>query len=753
MGTIVTYTASLRTRRTDYTVNSKNSQACQEYYNNTYNYVGIVHFPGMNLTNKVITALIFDITSEKAGYGASSTKTVYWRKSAYQEASREGVTGADYVGAALGTIQGSFYGNLTSHSITGDLLTAMGNYIAQGNNTFVIYNPSPEQSSQGYSKNYLMWNDVTLTVNYEEAVSSPTLSSDTAEMDTNVTIYTNRQSTGTTHTINYVFGNASGTIATNVGDSVTWKAPMSLAYEIPNATSGICTITCNSFYGGVLTGSRTCSLTVTLPDWVTPFISDITVTDSETTVAQKIGNYVRSLSKPSVEITATGRYMSTITSYRATLDGVTYNTASFTASKYLSMFGVMTLTVTVTDSRGRTFTDTRSLSVLDYSYPSIRLFAADRCNAEGTEAKRDSVNVRYQFVGSISSLDNANETEYYIYYKLATASTWTLAESSTTAGQYNISVLNHVLSQTFSTLYSYDIKVRLKDSFSYVEQSVSIGTKQVIMDILADGQGIAFGKIAENSGYVDFGWPLKLSSPLSIESGGTGGTTAALARYYLGAVSKTGDTMTGNLNIQSYLYPSLYLVPYYNNTTNRTVFEGSYLCASSFASWEDSSGTNRRMLEIRTKKYEASLDNAVLLRAAEEGTWSTFRVFHSGMASPVPVANGGTGASDAYNARINLGCNNANNLTTGTVAMNRMPFKVYYGTVSISSSISVYVDYSGAGFTGYPYVLATYSTYYANWTGDGGAIKVYSKTMQGCYITIGGNFTTERYVDWIAFGV
>ena len=73
MGTIVTYTASLCTRRTDYSVNSKNGQACQEFYNNTYNYVGVVHFPGLCLTNKVITALIFDIKSEKAGYGASST--------------------------------------------------------------------------------------------------------------------------------------------------------------------------------------------------------------------------------------------------------------------------------------------------------------------------------------------------------------------------------------------------------------------------------------------------------------------------------------------------------------------------------------------------------------------------------------------------------------------------------------------------------------------------------------------------------
>ncbi len=753
MATVVSYTASLRTRRTDYTSNSKNGQAGQEYYTNSYNYVGIIHFPGMNLANKVITGIVLDVLSDKAGYGASSTKTVYWRRSNYQEASREGVTGADYVGTALGTMQGSFYDNLTSYSITGGLFSAMAAYITAGNNTFVLYNPSPEQGSQGYSRNYFLWSNVTLTVSYDEAVSTPSLSADTADMGTDITIYTNRLSTGTTHTLTYAFGEASGTIAENVTDFVSWTVPITLAYEIPNATSCLVTITCSSYYGGVLTGSRTCTLTATLPSWVTPYISGITVEDSVSAVQQAVGAYVRHLSKPSVAITAEGRYLSTITSYRAALDGVTYTTASFTASKALSAAGTLALTVTVTDSRGRTTTETRSLTVLDYSFPSISLFAADRCNQAGTEAQRDSPYVRYSFHGTIASLNSANETEYYIYYKLSTASAWTLAESSTAAGQFDITVLNRVLSQSFNTLYSYDIKVRLKDRFSYVEQSVSIGTKQVIMDILADGNGVAFGKIAETSGCVDLGWPLKLDTPLSIENGGTGGTTAALARYYLGAVAKTGDTMTGNLTIQSYLYPSLYLIPTYNDTTNRTVFEGSYVGASSFAAWEDSSGNNRRMLEVRTKGYAPSLDNAVLLRVADAGVWASYRIFHAGMNSPVPIANGGTGASSAAGARANLGANDASNLTSGTIPAARLPFKIAFGTVNVSSSTNVYIDYSSAGFTSAPYIAINYATTDANWTGSGGTLKVYSKTATGCYVTVGGSYGTERAADWIAVGL
>lgn len=86
---------------------------------------------------------------------------------------------------------------------------------------------------------------------------------------------------------------------------------------------------------------------------------------------------------------------------------------------------------------------------------------------------------------------------------------------------------------------------------------------------LKDGSGIAFGKVAEQSGKVEFGWPVILSSALGIAYGGTGATTAAAALANLGGVKKTGDTMTGNLNISAYLYPSLLLLPTYNDTTNR----------------------------------------------------------------------------------------------------------------------------------------------------------------------------------------
>ncbi|MEE0119950.1 MAG: DUF859 family phage minor structural protein, partial [Agathobaculum butyriciproducens] len=234
----------------------------------------------------------------------------------------------------------------------------------------------------------------------------------------------------------------------------------------------------------------------------------------------------------------------------------------------------LTMTVTVTDSRGRTASTTRTVTVLDYSPPSLSQFTAERCNADGTAAQTDGTKVRISAKASGSSVGGKNTLACTVYYKLSSAESWVSAVTLTPSN-YAISETNRLLLPTFDALSSYDIKIRVQDVFYYIEQTVSIGTKQVMMDFYKDGSGIAFGKVAENAGKVEFGWPLLLSEPLGVDQGGTGAETPAAACAKLGAVKKAGDTMTGNLGISGYLYPSLYLLPTYNSTTNRTVFEGS----------------------------------------------------------------------------------------------------------------------------------------------------------------------------------
>ena len=65
MATTVSYSASMRTRKTNSASNAKSSAASQEYYENTYNYVGIVHFAGMALSGKVITGISLRVVATR----------------------------------------------------------------------------------------------------------------------------------------------------------------------------------------------------------------------------------------------------------------------------------------------------------------------------------------------------------------------------------------------------------------------------------------------------------------------------------------------------------------------------------------------------------------------------------------------------------------------------------------------------------------------------------------------------------------
>ena len=653
MATTVSFSASMRTRKSNSTSNYKASAASQEFYTNDYNFVGIVHFSGLSLLNKIITGITLRVTSAEAGFGAGSTKTVYLRKSKYQAASQSGITGGGYYGDALGTFTGSFYGNTTSYDFSGALFNSVAAYLQAGNNTFCLYNPSPSASGQGYSYNYLQWTAATLYVTYEEGISQPRVSASRVEMGATVTIYTDRLSTSATHTISYTFAGATGVIGTGIGESVYWAPSLALAQRIPSATSGLCTITCDTYYAGVLTGTKTCTFTLTVPGSVVPTISGLSYSEAVAGIAAQFAAYVQNKSKLAVSITASGAQGSTITTYRTTLNGTAYTASSFT-SNLLSVSGNSTLSVTVTDSRGRTATTTRTISVLAYAQPTLSLFKAERCNSTGTAPQTDGNRVRISATAGASSVGSKNTMSCTVFYKLSSASTWAQA-TTITPSNFAIGVTNLLLTQSFDTLNSFDLMIRVADFFHTVEQSVSIGTKQVMMDFFRNGTGIAFGKVAELANTVEFGWPLLLTAPLGLSQGGTGAATGAAACDNIGAVKKVGDTMTGNLTIQSSLYPSVYLQPTYNATTNRTVFEGSYAGASSFAAWEDGAGNNRRMLEVRTATYAPSMDNAVLLRTAVNGTYYAFRVFHAGMATPVPVANGGTGASGAKAALNNLG--------------------------------------------------------------------------------------------------
>ena len=694
----VSYSASLRTRKTNYSSDAKSDRACQEFYSDDYNYVGIIHFSGMDLKNKVITGVSFKVTSAAAGYGSSHTKTAYLRKSNYQEAARSGATGSNYAGAALGTFDGTFYSNTTTCTLSGTVLTNVAAYIQAGNNTFTIYNPDASASPKGYSYNYFQWTAVTITITYTDAASIPSVSETTCPVGGMVTIYTNRASTAATHTLRYSFGADSGYLAQDVGDSVVWLPSLMLAEQLPNSTSGLCTIYCDTYVNGTLTGTRTCTLTLTVPDTVIPKVTGISCREATSGIATQFGVFVRTKSTLSVTLSAKGAEGSTIVSYRSTLDGAVYNGATFTTA-VLHTAGTNRLTVTVTDSRGRTGTLSTDITVVDYSPPSLTELSAQRCNSAGTAVQMDGTSIRITAKGSVSAVNNKNSISCTIYAKASTETAWQ-NKGAITASNYAISAVNRLLTGTYDVLTSYDVKVTLSDYFGTVEQVVSVSTKQVMMDFYRDGSGIAFGKVAENSGKVEFGWPLELIEPLSIAQGGTGQTTAAGVRNALGLGNTTGA------------------LPIANGGTGATTAAGV--------------------------RYTLGLGSTTgALPVANGGTGATTA---EAARTNLGITLDGLGAAPSSHNH------SASAINSGTLSKSRLPFKYAMGSASVSGSTAVTIDITDQGFTSVPYVFVTYSTTSSNWSGDNGALKVYNKTKTGFSIVVGGSFSTSRAIDWLAIG-
>lgn len=150
--------------------------ACQGAYQGTtaaQSRVGVMVFSGAGavLQGKVITNITLQISCSAAGSSAGN-KVLSIRKANYQTL-QTGIAGSAQVGAALGTLTGTFYDNTITHTLNATTNTALFEavkiYLAAGNSALVLYNGETSTSS-GYSANYARVTSCTITVTYVDAM-------------------------------------------------------------------------------------------------------------------------------------------------------------------------------------------------------------------------------------------------------------------------------------------------------------------------------------------------------------------------------------------------------------------------------------------------------------------------------------------------------------------------------------------------------------------------------------------------------
>ena len=332
--------------------------------------------------------------------------------------------------------------------------------------------------------------------------TTPVLSVSSADMGTAVTITMSRASSSFTHTLTFSFAGTSGTIGSNLGTSATWTPEVTLAAQIPNAISGTATITCETFNGSTLIGTKTVSIILKVPASVVPVINSVTRTEGVTSpdIASTFGGYVQHQSKIKIATTASGAQLSTIKSYTVTIrdaNGMllaTYYGNDVTTDVLNWETTKITIGVIVTDSRGRSASVSYDEDILPYTPPKIATFAAFRSDANG-DPDYDSTNLKITVNFDIATVNDLNGKYYEILYKINGAESWTGTIASGNIYTRNESFITSGID--FSGDNAYELRLNLYDTFKSAFATIDIPTAFTLFDCRSTGKGIAFGKVSE----------------------------------------------------------------------------------------------------------------------------------------------------------------------------------------------------------------------------------------------------------------
>ena len=478
--------------------------ASQGQWDGTGVRTGVLYFPGLAaLKGKIINSIKLTATTGQTGYGTATTKTVYIYNSASQGGIKTSLNAGHRTGNALGSCKAPMWDNTKTFDVA-----FMAASIAAGYDTYCIYNGS------SYT-DYLKWTAVTLEVDWQEPATQPSLSAATVEMGKSVTINTPAVNNAYRHTLRYSFGSASGTIATGIASSVSWTLPVSLANQIPSATTGSGTIYCDTYSGSTLLGTKSVSITLTVPGSVVPSAGTLSATLAEDTSGT--GLYVKGMGKAKLTLSgASGAYGSSITSYTITGGGWTTTNSALTTGT-LASAGNITFTATVTDSRGRKASTTRTISVIDYTKPGVAVCDVYRCDADGNRKKAGTY-FAVEINASYSAI-TGNILNITARYKKQSESSYGTAMNVTNNGKTVIG------GGSIGASTTYDVLVTVADKYNSLLIQRTLSTKSVLQSFKRSA-GAAIGKVAELANWLDVAWNTRIRGNLQVD-----GTISSADQY------------------------------------------------------------------------------------------------------------------------------------------------------------------------------------------------------------------------------
>lgn len=396
-------------------------------------------------------------------------------------------------------------------------LTASAGWVEIGEN-----NVSVTHSSDGSKSITISWSggfpaaspgrqtsSKTVTLTNIARASTPTTDPTALTIGTAFTIKTNRASSSFTHKIHLWWGykdkkNYTEKWLTNVGDSVsvTLTEEEGWASYLPNASSGVLGISCETFSGSTSLGTKQITRTMSVPSSWAPTAGTVSASASKPFGSV---DYLQGYSTVTTTMSgAAASHGASIDHYSFYDSSGSYATSSSNSatSETIKSSGRQTYGVTVYDSRGLKASATTTINVTSYTAPTVSL-SARRCDDTGSYTEVGDY-IKAAVTGTMDTLSGSNSSTVKVEYKKTSVTAW--ATAGTWSGQTGATF--SVTSDPFaaSSTISFDVRATITDATgtSTVTQA-TVGVGVATVDFLAGGKGVTFFGTATKEGL----WSMK----------------------------------------------------------------------------------------------------------------------------------------------------------------------------------------------------------------------------------------------------
>ena len=329
------------------------------------------------------------------------------------------------------------------------------------------------------------------TVNLPDIPRASSVSASGLVLGSAGTLVVTRAVSTFTHTIKLKCGSAAQvTVVTkSSATSIPYTPPLDWAVQNTSGTSVNIAAEITTYNGDTVVGTNTTTLTAFIPASVKPTLS---VSLSDTSGYQPTYGWVQGKSSLKATFSAAGSYGSTIKAKSLTIGG---KAASPDGANALTGSGTMAVVATVTDSRGRTASVTRNITVNAYSGPGIQDLTFVRGSYANSVWTENSMGADIKLTFTLSLQLTGNKASVEI--------TGASAMTDQTSGAKAVYLVS------FGTDTTSVVQVKATDSLgTTVTREITIPTVSVPMNMSFTLPGVCFGGVAEHEKVVEFKWPI-----------------------------------------------------------------------------------------------------------------------------------------------------------------------------------------------------------------------------------------------------